>query len=161
MSPDIVIQAQIAKFNQTILEMIDEFRRDLLKEAKKGYIKEESKRHLSQFTAIINTAGDEVGNSLLIRAANELEECVTPDFPFDFPTPIRINKAFKLYKKALRIAMGRDQQGWMKIMQAAARNSFHSRMEDKMNDIGKLMQKMQYQLQEKQRDSEPNLLDKS
>lgn len=136
--------------------MLSEFRTQILEQVRDGYIDDQTTRDLSQFISILNTAGDELGNNLLIRASNNLDDSIDPDYPFNFQDEERIAKAFKLYKRSFKIAVGRDQRAWIKIIQKAAKGAFYDRSEDGMSNERYMMKMVNQakQLQEKMQEQQ-------
>jgi len=138
---DQLADIQKAKFNLSILEKLKEAKDEILKQAEDGYIKDKSKRKVSQLTSIINTAGDRRGNILLIQCSSELSRSFRPLYPENFPDPLLIDMYFQQYEEAFLTAVGLHAQKWDVIFQEASKSMYASRLEDKMDNVTDIIQK--------------------
>lgn len=128
------------KFNISMLERLDKVKVDILEQIKdKKYIEDETKREINEITAIMNTAGKELSNNVLIMCANELEEAMSPHYPFDFPDPLLISFFISQYKDAFRWAVGQHSQVWDKRMQDYATDMYRSRTHDSLDNLQQLI----------------------
>ncbi len=135
------LEKKYGELENLVDETLDSIRIRIIDEVKEHEeLSKDTLKDLKRATAILDTAGSVIGNKILIKYLNQLEDALHPMWPENFLDEILIDKRFQDYKKVVHIAIGMDKQKWDFIIQEGAKSSFYSRIEDKLENLDKLFQ---------------------
>ena len=147
-------EQQIAKYHQSVLENVEtrlnnlkslaedtlaNLEDEIIKEVEsKGKVSRETEGKVSSIVDIIGTVASEEGNIALIEARRDLRHAIRPQWPYNFPNPLKISAYFMFYRDAFEDAIGFHGRKWEGFIMEQTKGSLSKRMGDILEYTNKL-----------------------
>lgn len=112
-------------------DTMSDLQRLILKELQENdLLSEETEKLFNDVTGLISTSASELGVEVLRKARQRLRKALFPPYPFDFPQPLTIKRAFLVYHDCLEYAITQDSIVREKWLMEGLRDTYKQNLKD-------------------------------